>query len=126
MRIATLFALPLLGVLAVTPGRASAQISATIHLGSPVVVTNYSSEVHGDWHTNYSHWKPTTVYAYNGQYYSHSVKGGRQVQIYRDGNQSFLPPQDAEWAKGADKRFNYRHKPTSDDYNRAPSPHRQQ
>jgi hypothetical protein len=115
--------LPLLGALALTPRQGSAQISATIHLGSPVVVTNYSASVHGDWSTSYKTWTPKTVYAYNGQYYSHSVTGARAVQIYHHGNQNFLPPQDPAWAKGADKRYNYTRKPTDDDYTRATAPH---
>jgi hypothetical protein len=124
MRISLLAALPLVAVLALTPRQGSAQISATIHLGTPLVVTNYSADVHGDWHTNYSKWKPTTVYAYNGKYYSHSVKGARPVQIYHQQNQYFLPPQDAAWANRGDKRYNYNRKPTDDDYSHAAPAHR--
>jgi hypothetical protein len=122
MRISPLATLPLLGALLLAPRQGSAQISATIHLGSPVVVTNYSPQVHGDWHTNYSRWKPTTVYAYNGQYYNHSVRGARPVQIYHRQNQYFLPPQDPAWANRGDKRYNYNRKPTDDDYNHAAPP----
>jgi hypothetical protein len=122
MRISLLATLPLLGALALTPRQGSAQISATIHLGNPVMVTNYSPDVHGDWHTNYRKWRPTTVYAYNNQYYSHSVKGARPVQIYHQGNQNFLPPRDAAWANRADKRYNYNRKPTDDDYSHAAPP----
>ena len=86
------------------------------------MVTQYSQEVHGDWHTAYRQWQPTTVYFYNGHYYSHSVKGARPVQIYRHGNQRFLPPQDAAWANRGDKRYNYNRKPTDDDYRQAPPP----
>ena len=68
MRIAKLMILPLLGALALMPQQASAQVSVTLHLGTPLVVTHYSADVHGDWHTAYRTWKPTTVYAYNGQY----------------------------------------------------------
>lgn len=122
MRISQLAILPVLAALAMATRPASAQISATIHLGSPVVVTRYSAETHGDWHTSYSRWRPTTVYAYNDQYYSHSVRGARPVQIYRQGNQNFLPPQDAAWANRADHRYNYNRRPTDDDYNRAAPP----
>jgi hypothetical protein len=122
MRITALLTLPLLGALALTPRQGSAQITATIRLGSPIVVTNYSADVHGDWHTNYSKWKPTTVYAYDGQYYSRSVKGARPVQIYHRQNQNFLPPQDAAWANRGDKRYNYNRKPTAEDYSRAAPP----
>lgn len=116
MRIFHLATLPLLGALALMPRQGSAQISATIHLGTPLVVTNYSASTHGAWATSYKQWTPRTVYAYNGQYYSHSVKGARAVQIYHHGNDNFLPPQDATWAKGADRRYNYNRKPTDDDY----------
>jgi hypothetical protein len=122
MRLTALITLPLLGALALAPRQSSAQVSVTLHLGNPVVVTQYSSDVHGDWHTNYSKWKPTTVYAYNGQYYSHSVKGARPVQVYNQQNQHFLPPQDAAWANRADKRYNYNRKPTAEDYSRAQPP----
>ena len=124
MRMSLLATLPLLGALALTPCRGSAQITATIHLGSPVVVSNYSADVHGDWHTNYTKWQPRTVYAYNGQYYSHSVKGARPVQIYHRQNQNFLPPQDAAWANHGDKRYNYNRKPTDEDYSHATPPRR--
>jgi hypothetical protein len=122
MRMSLLATLPLLGALVLTPRHGSAQVSVTLHLGTPLVVTHYSSDVHGDWHTNYSKWKPTTVYAYNGQYYSHSVKGARPVQIYHQQNQNFLPPQDAAWANHGDKRYNYNRKPTDEDYSRAAPP----
>lgn len=125
MRMPLLAALPILGALALlTPRQSSAQISATIHLGNPVVVTNYSADVHGDWHTNYRKWQPTTVYSYNNQYYAHSVKGGRAVEVYHQGSQYFLPPQDQAWANHGDKRFNYNRKPNDDDYSHAPAAHR--
>jgi hypothetical protein len=122
MRISHLAILPLLGALALTPRHSSAQVSATIHLGTPLTVTAYSASAHGEWSANYKTWTPKTVYAYNGQYYSHSVKGGRTVQIYHKGTQNFLPPQDAAWAKGADKRYNYNRKPTDDDYTHVSPP----
>jgi hypothetical protein len=122
MRASLLATLPLLGALALTPRHASAQISATIHLGNPVVVTNYSRDVHGDWHTNYRQWHPTTVYSYNGRYYSRSIRGARPVQVYRRQNQHFLPPQDAAWANRADRRYNYNRRPTDEDYRRAAAP----
>ena len=125
MRCKSLLVLPLLvGALTVVPRHGSAQISATIHLGTPLVVTNYSSDVHGDWHAAYRTWTPTTVYFYSGHYYAHSVKGARAVQIYRHGNQRFLPPQDVAWANHGDKRFNYSRKPTDEDYGHAEPAHR--
>jgi hypothetical protein len=122
MRISVLATLPLLGALALAPRHGSAQISATIHLGNPVVVTNYSSTVHGDWHTSYRQWRPTTVYYYNGRYYPHAVRGARPVQIYHRQNQYFLPPRDAAWANRGDRRYNYNRRPTDEDYNHAEPP----
>jgi hypothetical protein len=121
MRIPLLATLPLLAGVALTPRAGSAQI--TIRLGRPVAVTHYSAETHGDWRTNYSRWRPTTVYSYNGQYYSHNVRGARPVQIYHQQNRYFLPPQDAAWANRGDRRYNYSRRPTDEDYNRAsPAP----
>jgi hypothetical protein len=122
MRVSLLATLPLLGALAVTPRHGSAQVSATIRLGNPVVVTNYSPEVYGDWHTNYRRWRPTTVYSYNGHYYSHSVRGARPVQIYHRQNQYFLPPRDDAWGNHGDHRYNYNRRPTDDDYSHAAPP----
>ena len=125
MRVSLLATLPLLGALAVgvTPRQGSAQISATIHLGKPVVVTNYSPEVYGDWHTGYQRWRPTTVYYYNGQWYPRSVTGSRPVMVYRNGSSYFLPPRDQDWTN-KDKRYNYQRRPTDDDYNHAAPPRR--
>jgi hypothetical protein len=121
MRMSRFSFLALAGALALAPRHAQAQVSATIHLGTPLTVTAYSASAHGEWSANYKKWTPKTVYAYNGQYYSHTVKGGRAVQIYHHGNDNFLPPQDAKW-QGADKRYNYNRKPTDDDYTHV-SPH---
>jgi hypothetical protein len=123
MRISTLATLPLLGALAVgvTPRQGSAQVSATIHLGKPVVVTNYTPDVYGDWHTSYRRWRPTTVYYYDGQWYPRSVAGGRQVMVYRNGSSYFLPPRDQDWDK-KDHRYNYQRRPTDDDYNHVAPP----
>ena len=115
MRMSRFSFLALAGALALTPRQAPAQVSATIHLGTPLTVTAYSAPVHGDWATSYHKWTPKTVYYYNGQYYPHTVKGARAVQIYHYGKSDFLPPQDAKW-QGADKRYNYSRKPTDEDY----------
>jgi len=105
-----------------TPRPGSAQVSVTLHLGNPVAITRYSPDVYGDWHTSYRTWRPVTLYFYNGNYYPRSVRGSRPVQVYRRQNQYFLPPQDAAWANRGDKRYNYRRRPTDDDYGRAPPP----
>lgn len=111
----------LLGALAVTPRQAPAQISVNLHLGTPLVVTNYSPDAYGDWHSNYQNWRPTTVYNYDGQWYNHSVRGSRPVVVYRSQNSYFLPPQDQEW-NNKDRRYNYGRRPTSDDYSHAAAP----
>lgn len=118
MRVSLLATLPLLGALAVAPRQGSAQVSVTLHLGNPVVVTNYAPQVYGDWHTNYQKWRPTTVYYYNGAWYPRSVRGARPVVVYRSQNSYFLPPRDQNW-DNKDHRYNYRRRPTDDDYNHA-------
>ena len=127
MRVSFLATLPILGALAlaVPTHQASAQISATIHLGKPVVVTNYSPDTYGDWHTRYHSWRPTTVYYYNGQWYPRSVRGSRAVAVYRSGQSYFLPPRDKDW-DNKDHRYNYRRRPTDDDYNHVSPPRPQQ
>jgi hypothetical protein len=119
MRIVQLATLSMLAFAALAPRHASAQVSATIHLGTPLTVSAYSASTHGEWATNYRKWTPTNVYVYNGKYYPHAVKGSHQVQVYRRGNEYFTPPRDAAWAKGADKRFNYKRVPNDDDYSHA-------
>jgi hypothetical protein len=124
MRIRLLATLPLLAALALTPRHGSAQISATIHLGRPIVVGTYEPTRYGDWHSNYRRWRPVTVYYYNGRYYPRAIRGARPVQIYRRQNEYFLPPRDAAWANRGDRRYNYRRRPNDEDYNHAGSPRR--
>lgn len=121
MRFTPIAPLLLFGALAVTPRQAPAQVSFNIRLGTPLVVTNYSPDAYGDWQTNYRSWRPTTVYSYNGQWYNHSVRGSRAVVVYRSQNSYFLPPQDQSW-DNKDRRYNYRRRPTSDDYSHATAP----
>ncbi|MGD0483330.1 MAG: hypothetical protein ABSB58_01610 [Gemmatimonadales bacterium] len=119
MRIAALLTVPLFAGLLALPTGASAQISVRIgaRLGPAITLSTYSPQQHGDWRTSYRQWRPVTVYSYNGQYYQHSVRGARPVQVYQRGNERFLPPQDKEWI-GHDRRYNYRHRPTDEDYGR--------
>lgn len=120
MRIASLLAIPVFAGLLALPTGASAQVSVRIgaRLGPAITLNAYSQQQYGDWRTSYRQWRPTTVYAYNGQYYQHSVRGARAVQVYRRGNEHFLPPQDQAWV-GHDRRYNNRHRPNNDDYGRA-------
>jgi hypothetical protein len=97
---------------------ASAQgVSVSLRLGNERTVSAYSSERSGDWHANYKQWEPTTLYVNNGKYYDKQSKGSRAVVVYHKDNDYFLPPQDKKWV-GADQRYNYKHKPTTEDYNR--------
>ncbi len=68
-------------MLALSPLRSEAQVSATIQIGPPqrswgheVVVTNYAPEAYGSWQSNYRHWSPVTVYYVNGHYYPNRVR----------------------------------------------------
>jgi len=122
MRLTRLLATPLLGIAFALPARAPAQVNITVRLGNPVVFTQYSPEVYGDWHTSYRTWQPATLYFYNGHYYSRSVRGARPVQMYRRQGQYFLPPQDPAWNNRGDRRFNYTRKPNDEDRGRAAAP----
>jgi hypothetical protein len=121
MRIATLVTIPLLvlGAQIALPARAPAQVSVRIgaRLGPEISLSTYSPDRYGDWRTNYRRWRPVTLYDVNGHYYQHSVRGARAVQVYRRGNEHFLPPQDQAWV-GHDRRYNYKHQPNNDDYGR--------
>ena len=121
MRAISLAIVPLLAALNVAPRQAEAQISVTLHLGDPIVVTNYAPEAYGDWHTSYRYWHPVTVYFYDGRWYPRAVRGARPVVVYRSENSYFLPPRDHDW-DNRDHRYNYRRRPTDDDYNRAGPP----
>jgi hypothetical protein len=121
MRLSTLLSLSAL-VCCIPMASAPAQgagVSINLRLGNQRTVSSYSSERSGDWRTNYKHWTPTTLYVTNGQYYDKNTRGSRAVVVYRKDKEYFLPPQDKKWV-GADKRYNYKHRPTDEDYNRRP------
>jgi hypothetical protein len=118
MRIATLLTYPLLlGALIALPAQAPAQVSIRIgaRLGPEVQVGAYSPARYGEWRTSYRQWQPVTYYNLNGHYYRNNVRGSRAVQMYRRGNENFLPPQEQGW-NGSDRRYNNRHRPNNDDY----------
>ena len=129
MRVSTLATLPVLTMLALIPLRSNAQLSATVQIGPPqrswgheVVVTSYAPDAYGSWQTSYRRWQPATVYYVDGRYYPNRVRGSRPVAIYRYQNRSFFPPRDQQW-NGTDRRYNYRYRPTEDDYGHArPAP----
>jgi hypothetical protein len=119
MRIAALLTVPLLAGLLALPTGASAQVSVRVNarLGPAITLSAYSQQQYGDWRTDYRQWRPVTLYYYDGQYYQHSMRGARRVQVYRRGNEHFLPPQDEAWV-GHDRRYNYKHRPNNEDYGR--------
>ena len=121
MRTSSLAIALLVGAAAIVPRHAPAQISVSLHLGRPVVVTNYAPESYGDWRTGYRSWTPVTLYYYDGNWYPRAVRGGRAVVVYRTGGRYFLPPQDAGWDRH-DRRYNYRRRPSVDDYNHVQPP----
>ena len=122
MRIANLLTVPLLTAMIGLPKGASAQGSITVtfgtRLGPEIGVSAYSSEYLGEWRSNYRRWTPVTLYDINGHYYRGQVRGARPVLVYRYDNEYFMPPQDQSW-NGADRRYDYRRRPTEADYGRA-------
>jgi hypothetical protein len=119
MRIATVLSLAIIAS-SIPMARAQAQVGVSVglNLGNVRTVAAYSSAQHGDWQTSYKQWQPTTLYSVNGQYYDKKSAGSRAVVVYHHNDQYFMPPQDKKWV-GKDKRYDYKHKPTSDDYNRS-------
>ena len=87
-----------------------------VRYGNDVQVGVYSSQVHGDWRNSYNRWETATLYNLNGRYYPTQVTGARPLMVYRWQNQYFLPPRDQGW-DNLDRRYNYRIRPTDDDYN---------
>lgn len=121
MRAPFLAAIPLIVALILAPVPATAQVTVSLNLGRPAVVTNYAPEAYGDWTTSYTRWQPTALYYYDGHYYARPVQGARVVQVYHYGNAYFFPPRDKGWEQ-KDKRYNYSHRPNDDDYRRALPP----
>jgi hypothetical protein len=92
----------------VTAYTAAPVVSA--QLGEEIGVVPFSAERAGDWHANYTHWTPVSVYEVNGKFYPNHAAGARTVEIYRYKDEYFLPPQDKAWI-GVDKRYDYAHRP---------------
>ena len=84
--------------------------------GNDVAVTIYSPQTHGDWRSAYNQWETATLYNLNGRYSLSQVPGARPLMVYRSQNQYFLPPRDQAW-DNMDRRYDYRLRPTDDDYN---------
>ncbi|HEU5220400.1 MAG TPA: hypothetical protein VFU23_17190 [Gemmatimonadales bacterium] len=121
MRVSSLATLPLLLALAVGPRQAQAQVSVSVHFGPPIVVSNYAPDIYGDWRDSYMDWRPVTVYFYDGRWYPRPFREARPVVVYRYYNSYFLPPQDQGWYN-RDRRYNYRRRPSNDDYRFAAPP----
>lgn len=83
--------------------------------GNEVVVSTYAPEQFGDWRTMYRRWTPVTLYYRDNHYFARNVPGSRAVSLYSWNGQYFLPPQDRGW-DNSDRRFNYGHRPTDEDY----------
>jgi hypothetical protein len=93
---------------------AAPHVAISAKFGTEIGVFGYSADRAGDWHANYRHWTPVTLYEVNGHYYPKSGPGSRAVAMYRYKDEYFLPPSDEKWIN-ADKRFDYDHRPNQDD-----------
>ena len=118
MRVSRYLVLPLLVAVAVVGCRPYAGYEASASFGTGVDVYGYAPEYWGDWRTNYMQWSPTVVFEYGGRYYPTQVRGSRPVSVYQYRNQYFMPPRDNAWNR-TDKRFDYKHRPNNQDYQRA-------
>ncbi len=122
MRKATWMTAALVGALLTLPRTAPAQVKVSVavgtRLGPEIGIFAYSSQRYGNWRAAYVRWTPVVVYEYRGRYYPHPVRGARAVAVYRYRNEYFLPPRDAAWVH-ADRRFDYKHRPVHDDWDRA-------
>ncbi|MGB7211191.1 MAG: hypothetical protein WBC97_01065 [Gemmatimonadales bacterium] len=118
MRIDRLLTLTLTATLILPAASARAQgvgISINAQLGPALDISLYSSNQFGDWHQSYRNWTPVRVYYLDGHYYRRRERGARLVMVYSDGHRYFLPPRDRDW-NNADHRYDYRYRPTDDDY----------
>jgi len=107
-----------MGASACTGYGGTVSYGVTAQLGPPIDVYGYQAGYWGDWRTSLSLWSPVVVYEYNGAYYPQPVRGARRVEVYQYHGQYFMPPQDHDWVH-ADKRFDYKHRPSGQDYARA-------
>ncbi len=82
-------------LLAVPAGRSAAQV--TVNLGHGISISTYSPQRFGDWRTDYTYWRPVTVYYWNGVYYVHEVPRARPVVVYYYRDQYFYPPREREF-----------------------------
>jgi hypothetical protein len=94
------------------------EIGVSAEFGPGIDVFDYDAGYFGPWRTDYLLWTPTTVYVEGSHFYSTRVRGSRPVEVYRYRDQYFLPPRDHGWVNH-DRRYDYKHRPSSKDYQRA-------
>lgn len=115
MRIAIMTAIAALAIGGSAPRVHAQSVHISIELGPPRVVSLYDADDYGPWRTSYREWEPVTLYVVDGVYYERPTRGARVIMVYRRGHDYFLPPRDARWV-GADRRFDYDHRPQNWDY----------
>lgn len=121
MRVSMRSVVPVLGSLMLMSACSSGYRSGVVvsaQVGPGIDLYGYSAEQYGDWRTGYRQWTPTSVYELNGRYYPNSMRGAREVQVYRSQTGYFLPPRDQEWVR-TERRFNSKKMPNDADYGRA-------
>jgi len=80
---------------AVPVQRSAAQV--TVNLGRHISVSAYSPQRFGDWRTDYTYWRPVTVYYLDGVYYVREVPRARPVVVYYYRDRYFFAPRDREF-----------------------------
>ena len=95
-------------------GAASAQVSATIHIGPfgghdrpvyvrepvrEVIVVPYAYRDHGDYRRDGRDWRPVTVYVLGNRYYAQPYRNARPVVVYNYRNNYFMEPRDRGWGQ---------------------------
>jgi hypothetical protein len=108
MRRASFALLPLM--VALTTTSATAQISATIHIGpirlggpvvayrdpAPIVVIGYP-DAYGYWQQTAPYWRPVTLYVLGGRYYERPFRNARSIVVYNYRGSYFQAPRDRDW-----------------------------
>lgn len=108
MRPALFVLAPLVAALTAAP--ATAQISATIHIGpirlggpvvayrepAPIVVIGYPG-AYGPWHQTAPYWRPVTLYVLGGRYYERPFRNARPIVVYNYRGSYFEAPRDRDW-----------------------------
>jgi len=98
MRASKFAGLAVAALLLAVPARRSVAQGVTVNLGRHVSIAAYSPQRFGDWRTDYSYWRPVTVYYVNGVYYMHEVPRAQPVVVYYYRDRYFFAPRDREFA----------------------------